>query len=88
AELFVRAGVLEIDVTALDVTTEFASFDDYWSPFLGGQGPAPTYVSGLTDDAREHLREALQARLPVQADGSIGLMARAWAVRGRAPPRL
>ncbi|MGY4830663.1 class I SAM-dependent methyltransferase [Sphaerotilaceae bacterium SBD11-9] len=88
ADLFVRAGLLEIEVSPLDIATLFTSFDDYWQPFLGGQGPAPTYVAGLSDDAREHLREALQARLPPQADGSIELMARAWGVRGVVPARL
>ena len=36
------------------------------------------------NDAREALRAALAARLPAAPDGTIALMARAWAVRGRA----
>lgn len=56
---------------------------DVWTPFLGGQGPAPGYAMSLRDDARERLRERLRGSLPTQIDGSIRLTARAWAVRGR-----
>jgi SAM-dependent methyltransferase len=70
---------------AIDVPTVFRDFDDYWEPFLGGQGPAPVYVSSLREEARGRLRESLRKRLPQAADGSISLVARAWAVRGRRP---
>lgn len=80
--LFAAAGLDAIDVTALDVATRFADFDDYWSPFLGGNGPAPAYAMSLDASARERLRERIAARLPISADGSIDLLARAWAVRG------
>jgi hypothetical protein len=36
----------------------------------------------LDADARERLRDEVHRRLPVRADGSIALIARAWAVRG------
>jgi hypothetical protein len=62
----------------------FKDFDDYWRPFTLGTGPAPGYCASLAVDARERLREKLQASLPRAADGSIPLMARAWAVRARA----
>ncbi|RIH90503.1 Demethylmenaquinone methyltransferase [Calidithermus terrae] len=82
ADLFAGARLQELRKTALEVPTPFASFDDYWEPFLGGQGPAPGYVASLEDDARARLRERLRERLPAAADGSITLKARAWAVRG------
>jgi len=63
------------------VPTDFASFDDYWSPFLGGQGPAPAYAMALPEEARSRLRERLLARLPMESDGSLRLTARAWAIR-------
>ena len=59
-----------------------ADFADFWTPFLGGQGPAPAYVMSLAEDHRDALRDSLRARLPVGADGTIALTARAWAVRG------
>jgi hypothetical protein len=57
-------------------------FDDYWAPFLGGQGPAPGYVRSLETADRALLREEVHGWLPVAADGSISLVARAWAVSG------
>jgi SAM-dependent methyltransferase len=76
------AGLGDLEARAITVPTVFRDFDDYWTPFLGGQGPAPSYVAGLTDDRRTALRDALRDRLPTEADGSIPLTARAWAVRG------
>lgn len=79
--LFTRAGLASIDVRAIDVPTRFEDFDDYWQPFLGGQGPAPAYAISLDERARSRLRDRIRERLPIGADGSISLIARAWAVR-------
>lgn len=81
AALFASAGLKGTDVTAIDVPTPFASFDDYWRPFLGGQGPAPAYAMSLDESARARLRDRIRARIAVQADGSISMTARAWAIR-------
>jgi SAM-dependent methyltransferase len=81
AQLFTSAGLKEVVTAALDVPTPFESFDDYWQPFLGGQGPAPAYTMSLDEAARTRLREQLRQRLPARPDGSIALTARAWAVR-------
>jgi SAM-dependent methyltransferase len=82
-QLFVAAGLAEVEVRAIDVPTHFRNFDDYWSPFLGGQGPAPSYAMSLTENRRKALRDHIQAHLPTAADGSIELIARVWAVRGQ-----
>lgn len=82
AELFQSAGLRNVEVRAIDVSTHFKDFDDYWSPFLGGQGPAPSYAMSLSEERRAALRERIRAGLPFARDGSIPLMARAWAVRG------
>ena len=75
------AGFGNAEVIAIDVATPFASFDDYWQPFLGGQGPAPAYAMSLDEAARSRLKDRLRAQLPTGSDGSIALTARAWAVR-------
>lgn len=80
-KLFVDAGLNGVEVAAIDVPTPFADFDDYWQPFLGGQGPAPAYAASLDDGARARLRERIREHLPISADGSIPLAARAWATR-------
>ena len=84
AGLFRDAGLVEVAVRPIQVPTVFRDFDDYWTPFLGGQGPAPGYVLSLDGAGRAALREELAARLPAAADGSIALAARAWAVAGTA----
>jgi SAM-dependent methyltransferase len=81
-DAFVRAGFSSVVTAPIVIDTPFADFDDYWSPFLGGQGTAPTYVMALSEEARARLRDNLRARIPAQPDGSIALKARAWAVRG------
>jgi SAM-dependent methyltransferase len=83
--LFTGAGLRGIEVTSIDITTSFASFDEYWRPFLGGQGPAPAYAMGLDEKARAELRDRIRARLPLRADGSLSLIARSWAVRAAVP---
>jgi SAM-dependent methyltransferase len=83
--LWTEAGLTQVAVQAIDVPTVFADFDDYWTPFLGGQGPAPGYAMSLAEDNRQALRELLRASLPTAPDGTISLTARAWAVRGTAP---
>lgn len=79
AGLFISAGLKGVEATAIDIPTRFASFEDYWRPFLGGQGPAPAYAMSLDETARARLRERLRERIPTEADGSISLHARAWA---------
>lgn len=82
-ELFARAG-LSAQVTEIDIPTPFAGFDDYWQPFLGGQGPAPAYAMSLDEARRTTLRERLRTRVPAGKNGAITLIARAWAVRAEA----
>lgn len=71
------------EVTGITVPTTFRDFDDYWTPFLGGTGPAPSYVASLDPPRRDALRDALRERLPAGAGGTLALTARAWAVRVR-----
>ena len=80
--LWERAGLMGAAVQAIDVPTHFADFDDYWSPFLGGQGAAPTYLMSLSERQRDAVRTTVASRLPVAPDGTISLTARAWAVKG------
>lgn len=81
-DMFQRAGFERIETAPLEITMCFRDFDDYWIPFLGGQGPAPTYVLSLDQSDRDKLRDMLLERLPIQADGSISMLARAWAAKG------
>jgi SAM-dependent methyltransferase len=81
-ELFQTTGLKQVETRAIDVDTQFKDFDDYWNPFLGGQGPAPTYAMSLSEEKRTQLRERIRAGLPFASDGSVPLIARAWAAKG------
>jgi hypothetical protein len=82
--LFQRGALEDVRCEALEIATQFASFDDYWQPMLGGTGPAPSYVASLDADRRDALARRLARDLPRGFDGTIALTARAWAVRGTA----
>jgi SAM-dependent methyltransferase len=79
--LFADAGLSNAMLEGLEITTRFENFDDYWKPFLGGQGPAPTYLMSQSEAGRNRLRDRLQDRLPADANGAIPLIARAWAAK-------
>jgi len=83
ARLWQEAGLADVQSSSLEVAMSYRDFDDYWRPFLGGQGPAPGYVASLDRNRLDALRERLRARVPTGPDGRITLRARAWAVRGR-----
>jgi hypothetical protein len=82
-EYFAEAGIDEIITAPIEIDTYFADFDDYWMPFLGGQGPAPTYLMSLSETERERLKNSIYERLPIQPNGAIPLSARALAVKGK-----
>jgi SAM-dependent methyltransferase len=82
ADTWEGSGLEDVAVQSLSVPMTFTDFDDLWAPFLGGQGPAPTYLMSLPEPRRADVREELRARLPVDHVGRIDLTARAWAVRG------
>lgn len=81
AGMVTRAGLGSVIGTAITVPTVFKDFDDYWTPFTLGAGPAPGYCASLAPEARQQLKERLQDTLPRRADGSIPLQARAWAIK-------
>jgi SAM-dependent methyltransferase len=85
--LWLSQGMLAVGERPLTIQQPFASFEDYWRPFLGGQGPAGSYVAGLATDTRDAVRDRLRRLLVgTNGDGPFTLTARAWAVKGYAPP--
>lgn len=76
-DAFVNAGFRNVEVKLIDIPTRFRDFDDYWTPFLSGVGPAPGYCMSLSESDRNKLKGELHTRLPVNEDGSIDLIARA-----------
>ena len=83
-DLYKSAGFRDIWLEKLEIKTVFESFDDYWQPFLGGQGPGPTYVQSLDQKNRTKLEDNLKASLPCNSNGAIELVATAWAAKSYA----
>ena len=78
---FRQAGFSRVVIDALHIETRFEGFDDYWTPFVGGPGPAPGYLSSLHGDRQQDLARRLDVTLPRSVDGSIALTAKAWVAR-------
>ena len=80
--LFRDGGLADVVCDAIEIPTRFSTFTELWKPFLGGTGPAPSYLATLEAPQREAVAARLQRSLPREPDGTIALVARAWAVRG------
>ena len=86
AALWAREGLNDVQEAPLTVPLSFASFDDYWAPFLLGQGPAGAHVAKLPEQRQRELAGRLRGRLLGGArDRPIEMRARAWAVKGTVP---
>lgn len=79
---FEAAGLRDVEVVEIEISTVFRDFEDYWNPFLSGVAPAPSYARSLSPAGLQRLRNRLDETLPREPDGSIALVARAWAVSG------
>jgi SAM-dependent methyltransferase len=82
AELWERAGLTDIRTRSLEVSTDYADFDDYWLPFTLGVGPGGAYAASLDAERLERLRDRCFQRLGTP-EGAFTLSARAVAVSGR-----
>lgn len=83
SSLWIEHGFSSVKESALMIALDFQSFDDFWQPQLGGQGPSASYLSGLSSGAQLALQTRLREKLlGGRADGPFTLTAKAWAVRG------
>jgi len=83
--LWEGAGLSDVATGELNVAAEYDDFDDYWSPFTLGVGPAGSYCAALPESKRTAVRDACRRRLG-SPEGRFELTARAWMVRGKVPP--
>lgn len=85
-KLFRVAGLEDVERDSITIRMNYADFDDYWKPLLGGQGPVGAYVAQLDDAMQHHIKEAVRrAYCSGSPDGERSLTATAWAVRGINP---
>ena len=86
AAAWAQLGLREVEQAALTIRMEFASFADYWEPWLGGQGTVGAYVTSLSEAKRRLIEHHLRlAYLAGGDDGPRSFAAIAWAVRGIKP---
>lgn len=85
-DLLNEAGLAEVKRDWITIRMDFADFDDYWQPLLGGQGPVGSYVAGLEAGKRTEIEEAVRrAFLCGAPDGPRSLTATAWVVSAIVP---
>lgn len=82
SKAFKEAGFMEVETSFLDIETKFKDFDDYWNPFLSGQGPAPGFLKSLSKESQEKLKNNICNNLNIEPDKSIKLIGRALVVKG------
>lgn len=85
-DLWEGSGLINVQVEPIVIELKFDSFDDFWAPFLEGQGPAGNYVASLSQEEQQRLQERLQKRLRAESSASpLAMRARAWSVKGLVP---
>jgi SAM-dependent methyltransferase len=80
--LFRSVGLNAVETGAIELDAEFQNFDDFWTPYLAGYGPASQYLLGLSESARDALRNRLYQELVPAGDGPFRLPIRALTVQG------
>ena len=80
--LYRSAGLNAVESGEIEIAAEFRGFDDYWTPFLAGYGPASAYLLSLPGEAQERLRERLRDELIPDGEGTFSLPIHALSVRG------
>ncbi len=86
AKAWTAAGLSDVTEATLTIRMDYASFEDYWAPCEGRDGPQAEYVAALERPERDRLKEAVRlAYIDGEDDGPRSFLAAAWAVRGVAP---
>ena len=83
-DLWIGAGLEEVQTREITVHRTFASFDDFWTASLKSPALQPAVAAMKSGDV-ETLISRVRARLPADADGRVTAGARAHAIRGRRP---
>ena len=86
AELWRELVFQDVEQTSLLIRMEYSCFDDYWTPFTTGEGPAGQLVARLSNNIRSALTDHLRnAYLSGRPDGPRSIPCVAWACRGTVP---
>jgi SAM-dependent methyltransferase len=82
-DLWRQVGLDDVKSGELWVSAEYEDFDDLWTPFPSGIGPAGAFCASLEPERQEALRVAFARRLG-NPSGPFELRARAWYAVGSA----
>jgi SAM-dependent methyltransferase len=85
--MFTNAGILDVKTTAIDVSTTYRDFEEYWSAATPSYLPAVQVMQKLPEPDRRRMREAVRGLLSTDAQARISYVARAHAVKGRMSER-
>lgn len=89
AAMWREAGLRDVVEDTITTRFEFANFDDYWTPFLSGDGPPGQMVMGLSPDQRTKMEEQVRhVFLSGRPDGPRSFIGAAWICKGLVPPDL
>ena len=81
--LMAKAGLREVTGTEMTVRAEYASFEDWWTPYTFRVGPSGDFVASLSDGDRNALAQRCRELLP---QPPFGIDATAWVATGRPGP--
>ncbi len=85
-QLWQAAGLVEVETQKHEIDMTFASFEDYWTPFLSNVSSTSSYTGKLgTAEVREIKGRLCKIVVGDAPDRSFSLQAHAWAVRGKVP---
>jgi SAM-dependent methyltransferase len=82
-QLWVDAGLVDVESRRIDINVSFADFDDFWASSSLPIGPQGQLLASLTPAQIAEVKQTLHATVPAEADGSIRYPAFASAVKGR-----
>jgi SAM-dependent methyltransferase len=86
--LWRQSGLIDVVQDMITIRMEFASFEDFWAPMEGRDGPLADYVGSLSSEMKATVRDAVErAYLDGEADGPRSYAATAWVVKGIVPPK-
>jgi SAM-dependent methyltransferase len=77
------AGLEAIETCVIRIPVRYADFNDFWDSNTVPVGPQGKVIAGMSQGAREQLRERLREQLAATSDGQIVYDSFANAVRGR-----
>jgi SAM-dependent methyltransferase len=80
------AGLVDVVPGEITMRFVFEDFEDFWSPYLGGDGPLGEMVMGLAPTDRGLLEEKVRAiYCSNRPDGRRSFIASAWICKGTVP---